>query len=147
MSCTANSQTRFLFLISSHTYFLIHSSRLFVKVMRQEFRSLKRELHAPSSVKFILTVTASINLFETKQLSRKKPFSSLNSTFCCYSTLAFTHPNRNIRSKFLFESPLFFFWWTQSASFLSASPLLLFHSLSSAFWHRRLPGRKKDLVH
>lgn len=75
VSCTANSQTWFVFQISSHAYFLSHSSRLFVKVMHQEFRSSKREVHAPSSVKFLLMVTASINLlFETKQLRRQKYF-------------------------------------------------------------------------
>ena len=48
---------------------------LLVKVMLQEFRSLKREVHAPLSVKFLMTVTASINLlFEAKQLSRQRYF-------------------------------------------------------------------------
>lgn len=53
------------------THSLSHSSKLFVKVMCQEFRSLKKEVPAPSSVKFPLAVTASVNLLlETKQLCK-----------------------------------------------------------------------------
>lgn len=50
VSRAANSQMSFVFLILSYTYLLSHISGVFVKMMCQEFRPLKRDIQAPSSV-------------------------------------------------------------------------------------------------
>lgn len=126
VSCAANSQTSFVFLISSYTSLLSHISGFFVRIICQEFRPLKRDVQAPSSVSegFPLTVTVSINLkFVTKQLSKN---------FCCYNSLAFTRPNHDIKKQIAFKWLLFFGW-----ILLFASPLAFPLSQPS------LPARKE----